>query len=168
MKISIVVAVAENGVIGKDNQLAWRLSEDLKRFKHITTGHFMLMGRKTFESIGKPLPNRTSLIVSRNFTCDVENCLVFPNIIDAINYAIQQKQEEIFVIGGGEIFAQILPVTDVIHLTIVHSEIEGDVYFEYEDEHWLVKHREFIPKDAKNEYDTTYLILEKVEEINEQ
>ena len=106
MKISIVVAAAENGVIGKDNQLLWKLSSDLKRFKNITTGHYILMGRKTFESIGKPLPNRTSLIISRNFECDFENCYVFKTISDAIIYAAQQGQEEIFVVGGGEIYKQ--------------------------------------------------------------
>ena len=92
MKISLVVAAAENGAIGKDNQLLWKLSSDLKRFKHITTGHHLLMGRKTFESIGKPLPNRTSLIISRNYKCDLENCFVFKTINEAIIYAAQQNE----------------------------------------------------------------------------
>lgn len=164
MKISIVVAVSENGVIGRDNQLIWKLSEDLKRFKRITTGHFMLMGRKTFESIGKPLPNRTSLIVSRSMICNLENCHVFNSINDAVVYAAQQEQQELFVIGGGEIFAQVLPLVSTIYLTVVHTEVEGDAYFEYDDGHWLVTHREFIPQDEKNEFNTTYLVLERVQE----
>lgn len=161
MKISIVVAAAENGVIGKDNQLLWKLSSDLKRFKSITNGHFILLGRKTFESIGKPLPNRTSLIISRNFECDFENCFVFKTINDAIVFAAQQNQQEIFVVGGGEIYKQILPLTNTIHLTIVHTEIVGDTYFEYDDSNWKVMHSAFIPKDEKNEFDTTYFILER-------
>ena len=161
MKISIVVAAAENGVIGKDNQLLWKLSSDLKRFKNITSGHYILMGRKTFESIGKPLPNRTSLIISRNFECDFENCYVFKTISDAIIYAAQQGQEEIFVVGGGEIYKQTMILANTIHLTIVHTEIEGDTHFEYDDSNWKVLHSEFIPKDEKNEFDSTYIILER-------
>jgi dihydrofolate reductase len=161
MKISIVVAAAENGVIGKDNQLLWKLSSDLKRFKNITTGHYILLGRKTFESIGKPLPNRTSLIISRNFQCDFENCFVFATINDAIVYAAQNNQEEIFVIGGGEIYKQIMPLTNTIHLTIVHTEIDGDTYFEYDDSNWKVLHSEFVAKDEKNEFDSTYVVLER-------
>jgi len=161
MKISIVVAAAENGVIGKDNQLLWKLSSDLKRFKNITSGHFILMGRKTFESIGKPLPNRTSLIISRNFVCDFENCFVFKTISDAIIYAAQQRQEEIFVVGGGEIYKQTMTLANTIHLTIVHTEIEGDTHFEYDDSNWKVLHSEFIPKDEKNEFDSTYIVLER-------
>ena len=161
MKISIVVAAAENGVIGKDNQLLWKLSSDLKRFKTITTNHFILLGRKTFESIGKPLPNRTSLIISRNYICNFENCFVFQTINDAIVFAAQKNQEEIFVIGGGEIYKQIMPLVNTIHLTIVHTEIEGDTHFDYDDSNWKVLQTEFIPKDEKNEFDSTYVILER-------
>lgn len=161
MKISIVVAAAENGVIGKDNQLLWKLSSDLKRFKNITTNHYILLGRKTFESIGRPLPNRTSLIISRNFECDFENCFVFGTINDAIVFAAQQNQQEIFIVGGGEIYKQIMPLVNTIHLTIVHTEIEGDTHFEYDDANWKVLHSEFIEKDEKNEFDSTYVVLER-------
>lgn len=164
MNISIVVAAAENGVIGKDNQLLWKLSSDLKRFKQITSNHFILLGRKTFESIGKPLPNRTSLIISRNFKCDFENCFVFPTINDAIVFAAKQNQSEIFVIGGGEIYKQILPLANKIYLTLVHTEIEGDTYFEYDDSSWKVAHTEFVAKDEKNEFDSTYIILKRENE----
>lgn len=161
MKISLVVAVAENGVIGKDNQLLWKLSSDLKRFKSITSGHFILMGRKTFESIGKPLPNRTSLIISSNFTCTMDNCNVFASVHDAIVYAAQQNQNELFVIGGGEIYRQTLSLAQTIHLTMVHTELEGDTFFEFDESNWIVKEKEFIPKDEKNEFDSTYLLLER-------
>ncbi len=161
MNISLVVAVAENGVIGKDNQLLWKLSADLKRFKAITSNHYILLGRKTFESIGKPLPYRTSLIISRNYACDFENCYVFKTINEAIVFAAQQNQEEIFVIGGGEIYSQTLPLANRIHLTLVHTEIEGDTYFDYDESNWKVKHKQIILKDEKNEFDSTYLILER-------
>lgn len=161
MNISIIVAVAENGVIGKDNQLLWKLSADLKRFKNITSNHFIVLGRKTFESIGKPLPNRTSLIISKNYTCDFENCFVFNTIIDAIDFAKQQNQEEIFVIGGGEIYKQTLPLANKIYLTLVHTEIDGDTYFDYDESNWKVKHKQIVLKDEKNEFDSTYLILER-------
>lgn len=161
MNISLVVAVAENGVIGKDNQLLWKLSADLKRFKAITSNHFILLGRKTFESIGKPLPNRTSLIISRNYKCDFENCYVFKTINEAIVFAAQQNQDEIFVIGGGEIYSQTLPLANRIHLTLVHTEIEGDTYFDYDESNWKVKHKQIILKDDKNEFDSTYLVLER-------
>jgi len=161
MNISLVVAVAENGVIGKDNQLLWKLSADLKRFKVITSNHYILLGRKTFESIGKPLPNRTSLIISRDFTCDFENCFVFKTINEAITFAEEKKQEEIFVIGGGEIYSQTLALANRIYLTLVHTEIEGDTYFDYDESNWVVKHKQIILKDEKNEFDSTYLILER-------
>lgn len=161
MNISLVVAAAENGVIGKDNQLLWKLSSDLKRFKAITTNHYILLGRKTFESIGKPLPNRTSLIISRNYTCDFENCFVFKTINEAIVFAAQQNQEEIFVIGGGEIYKQTLPLANKIYLTLVHTEIEGDTYFDYDESNWVVKHKQIILQDEKNEFDSTYVILER-------
>jgi dihydrofolate reductase len=161
MNISLVVAVAENGVIGKDNNLLWKLSADLKRFKNITSNHYILLGRKTFESIEKPLPNRTSLIISRNFECDFENCFVFKTINEAIVFAAEKDQEEIFVIGGGEIYSQTLPLANRIHLTLVHTEIEGDTYFDYDESNWKVKHKQIILKDEKNEFDSTYLILER-------
>ncbi len=161
MNISLVVAVAENGVIGKDNQLLWKLSADLKRFKTITSNHFILLGRKTFESIGKPLPNRTSLIISRKYECDLENCFVFKTINEAIVFAAQQNQEEVFVIGGGEIYRQTLPMANKIYLTLVHTEIDGDTFFDYDESNWKVKHKQIILQDEKNEFDSTYLILER-------
>jgi dihydrofolate reductase len=141
--------------------LLWKLSADLKRFKAITSNHYILLGRKTFESIGKPLPNRTSLVISRNYNCDFENCYVFKTINEAIVFAAQQNQDEIFVIGGGEIYRQTLPLANRIHLTLVHTEIEGDTYFDYDESNWKVKHKQIILKDEKNEFDSTYLILER-------
>ena len=159
MKISIVVAVSENGVIGKDNRLLWRLSDDLKRFKEITGGHHILMGRKTFESIGKPLPNRITLIITRTHHFPFKDCYTFASIQEAIEFAESRKEPELFIIGGGEIFKQTMSVADVIHLTVVHAEMEGDTFFEYDDSSWEVAQKEFVAADEKNEYDSTYLKL---------
>lgn len=161
MKISIVVAVAENGIIGKDNQLLWKLSADLKRFKQITTGRYILMGRKTFESIGKPLPNRVSLIISRGFHCDADNCRVFPSVSQALEFAKANGQEEVFVVGGGEIYRQLLPLAETIYLTKVHTEIAGDTRFDCKEDDWKTVHSEFVPADEKNEFDSTYIILKR-------
>lgn len=161
MKISIVVAVSENGVIGKENRLLWRLSNDLRRFKEITTGHHMLMGRKTFESIGKALPNRVTLIISRDTTLYYPDCHIFSTIPEAIEFARANGETELFIVGGGEIYRQTLPLADAIHLTIVHTEIGGDTHFDYDDSSWEVIHKEFVPADDKNEFDSTYLLLER-------
>ena len=161
MKISLVVAVSENGVIGKDNRLLWRLSTDLRRFKEITTGHHMLMGRKTYDSIGKALPNRTTLVISRDPGLKISDSYTFTSVDDAIQFAKDRNETELCIVGGGDIFKQTLHLAEIIHLTIVHTEIEGDVYFDYDDSSWEVVEKEFVPADAKNEYDSTYLKLER-------
>ena len=101
------------------------------------------------------------LIISKNYTCNFEQCFVFKTIQDAIVYAAQQNQNELYVVGGGEIYKQILPLTHTIHLTLVHTTIDGDTFFEYDDSNWTVTHTEFISKDEKNEFDSTYIILER-------
>ncbi|OJJ19409.1 diacylglycerol kinase [marine bacterium AO1-C] len=130
MKISIVVAVAENGVIGKDNQLPWRLSSDLKHFKKLTTGHAVLMGRKTYESIGKPLPKRTNLIITRNEAYQAAGCEVFASIEHALEFAQKSGEDEVFVIGGAQIYQQVLPQVNTVYLTKVKAEVVGDAYFD--------------------------------------
>ena len=130
--ISIIVAHAKNRVIGKANKLLWHISDDLKRFKTLTTGHPIIMGRKTYESIGKPLPNRTNIIVSRNIN-ELSGCFVYPSLESAIEKVGEIDKEEIFIIGGGEIYRQALPLADRLYVTKVDLNIEGDTYFpEYE------------------------------------
>lgn len=162
MILSIIVAVAKNNVIGKDNQLIWRLSNDLKRFKKLTTGHSILMGRKTYESIGKPLPNRKNLIVTRNENFDVEGAYVFNSIESAIHHAKVTGEEELFIIGGGEIYKKLLPQTDKLYLTRVHAEPEGDAFFPtIEETAWQVVNEEAHLADEKNEYDFVFVDLER-------
>lgn len=125
--ISIIVAVAENWVIGGNNQLLWRISEDLKRFKSLTSGHSIIMGRKTFESIGRPLPNRKNIVVSRNSNLIIEGCIIVNSLNEALE--ITEGEDEVFVVGGGELYRQALPLAKKIYLTKVHKNFEGDTTF---------------------------------------
>ncbi len=125
--ISIIVAIAENNVIGANNQLIWHIPEDLKRFKALTTGHHIVMGRKTFESIGKPLPKRTNIIVSRNTKYAAEGCVVVASLKEALT--VSASDSEVFIIGGGELYRQVLPMAHKLYITLVHKKFEGDTLF---------------------------------------
>lgn len=125
--ISIIVAVAENGVIGGGNSLLWHISEDLQRFKRITTGHPVVMGRKTFESLGRPLPNRRNVVITRSTEYKPEGVEVVHSLEEALT--LFTPDEEVFITGGGEIYRQALPVTDKLYITIVHRPYEGDTTF---------------------------------------
>jgi dihydrofolate reductase len=136
MLISIIVAVSENGVIGKDNQLIWRLPDDLKRFKNLTIGHPIIMGRKTYDSIGKPLPGRTSIVITRNADFVPDGVVVAHTLEEAIEKAKGTETDETFIIGGGNIYEQSLDVSDKIYLTEVHAHIDGDTFFEINRADW--------------------------------
>ncbi len=129
--LSIIVAVAENGTIGNDNSLLWHIREDMLRFRRITSGHPVIMGRKTFESIGRPLPNRTNVVVSRQ-NIVIEGCTVVHSLEEAT--AAFPSEEEIFIIGGAQIYAQALPIADKVYLTQVHRDYSGDTSFPKLDE----------------------------------
>jgi dihydrofolate reductase len=163
--ISIIVATAENGVIGKDNQLLWRLSADLKQFKALTTGHAIIMGRKTFESIGKPLPNRTNIAISRQHNFDFPEGVLHANSLEkAIEIAKNRAQnEEIFIIGGGNVYEQALAIADKIYLTEVKANIKGDAFFpKLNTADWKEIARISLQKDEKNEYDFDFVELERI------
>ena len=162
--ISIIVAIAENRAIGKDNQLLWRLSTDLKQFKTLTSGHAIIMGRKTFESIGKPLPNRTNIVITRSDkVSDDASVLVADSIDKAIELAKQAEgADEIFIVGGGNIYEQALNITDKIYLTEVKVSIEGDTFFpELNPAEWQEVSRVSYQKNEKNEYDFDIAELER-------
>ena len=127
MKLTIVVATAKNNTIGCANKLLWHISEDLKHFKNITTGGCIVMGRKTFESIGRKLPNRRNVVISRNKDLTIEGCEIFSSIDDMMENL--KDVNEVFIIGGGEIYAQTLPICDKIELTVVDKDYEGDTVF---------------------------------------
>lgn len=128
-KISIIAAVAENLAIGDSNKLLWDIPEDLKRFKNLTTGHPIIMGRKTFESIGRSLPNRTNIIVSRDKDFNVNGCLVCHSLDEALKEAKQIEQNEVFIIGGGQIYHQAIDFVDKLYLTLVENKYNADTYF---------------------------------------
>ncbi|WP_026704499.1 dihydrofolate reductase [Flavobacterium soli] len=151
----MIAAAAENNALGKDNEMVWHLPNDFKRFKLLTTGHHIIMGRKTFESFPKPLPNRTHIIITRQRNYQPENCIVVSSMKEAIEKA--PKNEDVFIIGGGEIYTLGLPFADKIELTRVHAEFEADAFFpELNADEWQLEKEEFHPKDEKHNFDFTF------------
>ena len=156
--LSIIVAVAEKNVIGKDNKLIWHLPEDLKRFKELTTGHTIIMGRKTFESLGRVLPNRKHVILCNDMEMNLENENI--EILEDISMLDKyiETEEENFIIGGATIYKLLMPYAKKLYLTKIHEEFEGDVYFPViNEEEWKEVEREPGVKDEKNPYDYEYI-----------
>lgn len=156
--LSIIVAVAENNVIGKDNKLIWHLPADLKRFKEITTGHTIIMGRKTFESLGRVLPNRKHVILCNDMEMNVEdeNVEVLEDISMLDKYI--QDTEEHFIIGGATIYKLLMPKANKIYLTLIHEKFDGDVYFpEISDDEWKIIDRTAGITDEKNPYNYEFI-----------
>lgn len=159
--IAIIVAVAENGAIGADNGLPWRLPDDLKRFKALSLGKPIVMGRRTFDSIGRPLPGRTNIVVSRQAGLAIEGAIVARSLDDALVAA--GAASEIVVIGGAEIFRQALPRTDTIHLTRVHARVAGDVFFpELDPAKWREAAVEHHAADERHLYAFSFVTLQRV------
>ena len=158
-KISIVVAIAANNAIGKDNQLLWRLPNDLKHFKQITSGHTIIMGRKTYDSVGKPLPNRRNIVITRQ-NINIDGCEVVKSLDSAL--ALCADEPEVFIVGGAEIYKQAILLTDTIYLTIVHHNFEGDTYFpEIKADEWKETEREDHKPDEKHEFAYSFITLER-------
>lgn len=159
--VTLIAAASENNIIGKDNKLIWRLSDDLKHFKELTKGHFVIMGRKTFESMPKALPNRTNVIITRKTDYKAENAIVVNSLEKALKVAENDNQP--FVIGGGEIYKLSMEIADRIELTRVHTSIEGDTSFpEIDLEKWKEVKNEKRLKNEKNEYDFSFLRYDKI------
>lgn len=155
MTLTLIAAAAENNALGKDNDLVWHLPDDFKRFKQITSGHYIIMGRKTFESFPKPLPNRTHVIISRQKDYTAEGCIVVNSLDDAI--AACPQDEEVFIIGGGEIYRQSIERADKIELTRVHTSVEADAFFpEIDSNEWELVNEDYHPKDDRHKFDFTY------------
>lgn len=161
--LSIIAAMAENGVIGKDNRMPWHLPADLRRFKSLTTGHVIIMGRKTYLSIGKPLPNRVNMVITRNPSFQAPGCIVVSTMEGAINRASEETATpEIFIIGGGDIYQQSLARCQRIYLTIVHHSFEGDTFFPaFDKNEWKEIERAFHQADKENKYNYSFLTLTK-------
>lgn len=158
MRISIIVAMSENRVIGRCGQLPWHLSADLRRFKRLTMGHHLLMGRRTFESIGRALPGRVSVVLSRRPGPAIPAVVFSPSLEQAVEVAADDK--ELFVIGGGDVYRQMLPQADRLYVTQVHAQVTGDVTFpQLAEDEWVL--REQSPRhaaDERNEYSYTFLL----------
>lgn len=153
--ITLIAAAAENNALGKDNAMLWHLPDDFKRFKEITTGHHIIMGRKTFESFPKPLPNRTHVIITRQKGYAPEGCIVVDSMENAI--AACPKEEDIFIIGGGEIYNLGMPFADIIELTRVHESFEADAFFpEINRNEWELISEEYHPTDEKHKIDFSF------------
>lgn len=157
MRYTIIVAVSDNGVIGKNNQLLWHLNGDMKRFKALTTGHTVVMGRNTFLSIGKALPNRRNVVLSSTMKKEnFENVEVFPTI-EAFQDSIFDE-EEVYVIGGGKVYRSFLPLTDKVCMTRVHTVVEGDTTFpELDSAEWKTIATEKMTADEKNDFDYDFV-----------
>jgi dihydrofolate reductase len=159
--ITLIAAAAENNALGKDNQLVWHLPEDFKRFKQITSGHYIIMGRKTFESFPKPLPNRTHVIITRQKDYEVEGCIVVNSIEKAIESC--PKNENVFIIGGAEIYNQSIDFADKIELTRVHANFEADAYFpEINLDKWELVFEEKHAQDEIHNFDYTFKTFVKI------
>jgi len=162
MRLSLIVAMSENRIIGRSGQLPWRLSADLRRFKQLTMGHHLVMGRKTWESIGRALPGRRSLVISRNPAYQAEGARIVADLPQAIQAAA--GDDEVFVIGGGQIYRQALSWADRIYLTLVYASIAGDTVFpELEADAWhLAEASSRYPADQKNEYPYSFLTYQRI------
>ena len=158
-QISIIVAHSRNMAIGKANALLWRLPEDLKRFKKLTTGHPIIMGRKTYQSINRPLPDRTNIIVTRDENLEIPGCIIVHSVTGAIEKAKEFDREEIFIIGGAEIYKETLPLVDRLYVTKVDLDVEGDAFFPEYSNIFTKKISEESGEFKGLKY--SYLILEK-------
>ncbi|AMC10917.1 hypothetical protein Lupro_06505 [Lutibacter profundi] len=159
--ITIIAAVAENNALGKDNKLIWHLPADLKRFKKVTANHHVIMGRKTFESLGKPLPNRTNIIVTRNTNFTAQNCIVVNSLQQALESV--KNDESPFILGGAEIYKQAIKIADKLDITFVHHKFEADVFFpEINKSIWKETSRKNFKADEKNNYNYSFVTFERI------
>ncbi len=159
--IILIAAVAQNNAIGKNNDLLWHLPNDFKRFKQLTTGHYIVMGRKTFESFPKPLPNRTHVIITRQKNYHKENCIVVSSLKKALE--VCPKNEGVYIIGGGEIYNQSIEIAHKIELTRVHESFEADTFFpEIDATKWKLIFEEFHDKDEKHSCSFTFQTFVKL------
>ena len=160
MIISIIAAMGKNRVIGKNNSLPWKLPADMKHFQDLTTGKPVIMGRKTFESLGKPLPNRMNIIITRDQNYKAEGCIVAHSLDDALKAA--ENQKEVMIIGGSQIYKEFLPRADKMYLTLIEADFEGDAYFPgYKIEDWEEIDYKEHERDAKNQHNYTFLTLKR-------
>lgn len=161
MILSILAAASENNVLGKENQLVWTLKDDTAFFKNTTLGHTVIMGRKTYDSMGKPLPRRRNLIVTRNTRLTVPTAEVIHSLNDALELC--RDEQEVFLIGGAELYALGMPLAHRIYLTRVHATMDGDAFFPVLDMHiWKLMHSQSFPADSRNDHAFSFLTYERI------
>ncbi|MEK5134415.1 type 3 dihydrofolate reductase [Bacillus sp. FSL W8-0645] len=158
--ISMIVATGKDRVIGQDNQMPWHLPADLAYFKKVTGGHTIVMGRKTFESIGRALPNRRNIVLTTSSSFEAEGCEVVHSIADIL--AIGESETELFIIGGSKLYEEMMPYADRLYITHIHHAFEGDRYFpDYNENEWTVVSREKGHRDEKNPYNYEFAVYDK-------
>ena len=167
MIISQIVAVSENWIIGRDNDLPWTMPDDMAWFKRVTMGHTVIMGRRNYEANGsQALPGRTNIVISRQKDFRLDDSMVVPTLESALEICKREEQEEVFIVGGGEIYRLSLPRTDRIYLTVIHTRLEGDTtYPELNMEEWQKIHEDPHRSDQQNPFDFTFYILERIKNI---
>ncbi|MCC2928805.1 dihydrofolate reductase DfrA [Bacillus sp. LBG-1-113] len=164
--ISFIFAMDANRLIGKDNDLPWHLPNDLAYFKKVTSGHSIIMGRKTYESIGRPLPNRKNIVVTSAHDAEFPGCTIVSSIEDVLQIA--SDTEECFVIGGAQLYTALFPYADRLYMTKIHHQFDGDRYFpEFDESKWKLVSSEQGTKDEKNPYDYEFLVYEKMNASSE-
>jgi dihydrofolate reductase len=162
MKITLIAAMAENRVIGRDNALPWHLPADLARFKQRTEGHVVIMGRRTFESVGRPLPNRRSIVITRKRNFHPPGAEIARSLAEALERARESKQDEVFILGGAEIYALALPDVDRLELTIVHADVSGDTFFpECDLSEWTLIDQQRHEADDRHAHAFSFLTYER-------
>lgn len=165
MEIAMIAAVAENGVIGKDNDLVWSLPDDMKYFMNTTKGHYIILGRKNYDSLPpkyRPLPNRTNVVVTRQKELDLEGAQVVHTMKEAVEFCRKNGQEKVFVIGGGQIYQQALPFTDTLYITEIHQSFDGDTYFpEIDMSEWSEVSREPHGTDERHLHPFDFVIYKR-------
>lgn len=157
--VKLIVATSRNNVIGDSNKLIWHLPADLKRFKDVTTGHPIVMGRKTYQSIGRPLPNRRNIIITRDSDYEVDGC----EVVNSIEEALLLTNNDCFIIGGGEIYKQTLHIADRIYMTVVDEDFDGDTTFPDLPAAWYISKKEDFIADEKNPHNYSFIFYEKFE-----
>ena len=161
MLISAIVAVSENNVIGRDGHLPWHLSQDLKRFKAITTGHAIILGRKNYDDIGRPLPNRTNYVLTRNTAFEAPGCVVCGSLEQALDKARAAGETECFIIGGAAVYREAMPLVKKLYVTRVLADVAGDVFFPDWGEGWHMLSEESFSADEKNDFATLFQVWDR-------
>jgi dihydrofolate reductase len=162
-RVSAIAAMSENNVIGKDNKLPWHMPADLKHFKTLTTGHAILMGRKTYESIGRPLPNRLNIVLTGNPHFEAQGCVVVRSLDAGLEIAAEQENEEVFIIGGAEVYRQLLPKIERLYLTVIHHVFDGDAHFPtLNTQEWREISNDKHQPDEQNAFAYSFVTLERI------